>query len=76
YFMSLQKFPIAPLVIGVILGGLFDETFRRSLLISGGDLSVFISRPVATILLGLNLALVISQTPLAKHLFRRLKSRV
>ena len=76
YFMSLQKFPIAPLVIGVILGGLFDETFRRSLLISGGDLSVFISRPVAAILLGLNLALITSQTSLAKHLFRRVKNRV
>ncbi|WP_136440488.1 tripartite tricarboxylate transporter permease [Pacificoceanicola onchidii] len=75
YFMNLQKFPIAPLVIGVILGSLFDETFRRSLLISNGDLSVFVSRPVAAILLGLNLALIASQIPLAKRMFQRLKRK-
>ncbi|WP_108816820.1 tripartite tricarboxylate transporter permease [Loktanella sp. Alg231-35] len=67
YFMNLLKFPIAPLVIGVILGGLFDETFRRSLLISGGDILVFASRPVASILLLLNIALIMSQFPFVKR---------
>lgn len=75
YFMNLMKYPIAPLVIGVILGGLFDETFRRSLLISGGDLTVFASRPVAAILLALNVALVLSQVPLMKRAFGRLRGK-
>ena len=75
YFMNLLKIPIAPLVIGVILGGLFDETFRRSLLISGGDLTVFALRPVAAILLGLNVALVLSQVPLVKRAYMKLKGR-
>lgn len=76
YFMNLLKYPIAPLVIGVILGGLFDETFRRSLLISGGDLTVFASRPVAAILLALNLALVLSQIPVVSRIFGRLRRKV
>ena len=76
YFMNLLKYPIAPLVIGVILGGLFDETFRRSLLISGGDLAVFASRPVAAILLTLNLGLVLSQVPMMKRAVRRLRGKV
>ena len=76
YVMTLQKFPIAPLVIGVILGSLFDETFRRSLLISGGDIGVFVSRPVAAVLLGLNIALIASQTPVIKRGFARIKGRV
>ena len=75
YFMNLMKYPIAPLVIGVILGGLFDETFRRSLLISGGDLAVFASRPVAGILLALNLALIAAQIPAVKRTFGRLRGR-
>lgn len=75
YFMNLMKYPIAPLVIGVILGGLFDETFRRSLLISGGDLAVFASRPVAAILLTLNLTLIAAQIPLVKRAFGRLRGR-
>ncbi|SOH93872.1 putative tricarboxylic transport membrane protein [Monaibacterium marinum] len=76
YFMNMLKFPIAPLVIGVILGGLFDETFRRSLLISGGDVFVFGSRPVAGILLMLNIALVMSQFPVIKRAFSRLRRKV
>lgn len=76
YFMNLLKFPIAPLVIGVILGGLFDETFRRSLLISGGDLSVFVSRPVAGVLLMLNISLILSQLPSARRTFARLKGKM
>ncbi len=75
YFMNLMKYPIAPLVIGVILGGLFDETFRRSLLISGGDLAVFASRPIAAILLALNLALIAAQVPVVKRAFGRLRGR-
>ncbi|KFB08243.1 tripartite tricarboxylate transporter permease [Nitratireductor basaltis] len=62
-----MEYPIAPLVIGVILGGLFDETFRRSLLVSDGDLSTFITRPGAAILVVLNLLLILSQIPAVKR---------
>ena len=75
YFLNMLKFPIAPLVIGVILGGLFDETFRRSLLISGGDLTTFGARPVAAVLLALNLALIASQVPAVKRAFGRLRGK-
>lgn len=76
YFMSLLKYPIAPLVIGVILGGMFDETFRRSLLISDGDLSVFVSRPGAAILLVLNVALILAQIPAVRRIFGTLKRKI
>lgn len=75
YLMNILKYPIAPLVIGVILGGMFDETFRRSLLLSDGELSAFISRPGAAILLALNIALVLGQLPIAKRAMHRLKGR-
>ncbi|MEM6984948.1 MAG: tripartite tricarboxylate transporter permease [Pseudomonadota bacterium] len=69
--LGVLKFPIAPLVIGVILGGLFDESLRRALLITGGDAVEALSRPGAALLLGLNIALVLSQLPIVKSLFRR-----
>ncbi|WP_420328979.1 tripartite tricarboxylate transporter permease [Mameliella sp.] len=75
YLMNLMCYPIAPLVIGVILGGMFDETFRRSLLLSDGDLSVFVSRPGSAILLILILALILGQLPVAKRAMNRLKGR-
>ncbi|MEY1556710.1 tripartite tricarboxylate transporter permease [Yoonia sp. R2331] len=75
YFLNMMKYPIAPLVIGVILGGLFDETFRRTLFIADGDLSAFISRPGAAILLALNVALILSQIGAVKRGFARLIRR-
>ena len=76
YFMGMMKYPIAPLVIGVILGGLFDETFRRSLFLSDGDLGVFVSRPGAAILLGLNVALIAAQIPALRRGVAALKRRL
>ena len=76
YAMNLMHYPIAPLVIGVILGGLFDETFRRSLLISDGDLSVFVTRPGAAILVTLNVLLVLSQVTFIKKFWKKIFKKV
>lgn len=76
YAMTKMEYPIAPLVIGVILGGLFDETFRRTLLLSDGDLSVFISRPGSGILLALNILLIASQLPAVQRTFRAAKDKI
>jgi putative tricarboxylic transport membrane protein len=37
----------APLLLGFILGPMLEENFRRSLLISGGDPAVFLTRPIS-----------------------------
>ncbi|GAB5468299.1 MAG: tripartite tricarboxylate transporter permease [Rhodospirillales bacterium] len=66
-----MKFPIAPLVIGVILAGLFDENLRRALLVADGDLSVFVTRPGTAILSSLCLLLLVSQIPALKRPVRR-----
>ena len=70
-----MEYPVAPLVIGVILGGMFDESLRRTLFLSEGDLSVFVTRPGAAILSGLCLALILSQLPPVRRGFRRLFRR-
>jgi len=75
YGLIRMDYPIAPLVIGVILGGLFDETLRRSLLVADGDLTVFVSRPGAAILVALNLLLILSQVPPVKRRALRLIGR-
>ncbi len=43
--------PPAPLLLGSILGPMMEENVRRALLISGGDASVFVSRPISAVLL-------------------------
>lgn len=37
----------APLLLGFILGPLLEENFRRSLVLSGGDFSIFVTRPIS-----------------------------
>jgi TctA family transporter len=41
----------APLLLGFILGPMLEENFRRSMLLSHGDLSVFVTRPISLSLL-------------------------
>jgi len=36
----------APLVLGLVLGPLLEENFRRAMLLSGGDFSIFVTRPI------------------------------
>ncbi len=42
------EFPIAPILLGYVLGPLVEENFRRALLLSNGDLLVFFERPIST----------------------------
>jgi putative tricarboxylic transport membrane protein len=49
FFMRRYDFPIAPVILGVILGPLMETQARRAL--TGNDLSVFFSRPLTVFLL-------------------------
>jgi TctA family transporter len=50
----------APLLLGFILGPMLEENLRRTMLIAGGDTSIFITRPISAALLAVAFALVIS----------------
>ena len=47
YLMIGLRIPVAPLVFGVILGPLMEENLRRSLIISRGEWTIFLERPVS-----------------------------
>ncbi|MCA1586412.1 MAG: tripartite tricarboxylate transporter permease, partial [Acidobacteria bacterium] len=49
--MRLYDFPLAPAVLGLILGPLSEQQFRRALAISEGNVSVFFTRPISAIVL-------------------------
>jgi putative tricarboxylic transport membrane protein len=59
YGMRLLRMPVLPLVLGLVLGYMVESNFRRSLLISGGEYSIFVTDPVSAILLGLALMLTL-----------------
>ena len=49
----------APFILGFILGPLMEENFRRAMMISKGDPTVFIERPISAVLLLMSLALLV-----------------
>lgn len=51
YVLTKLDFPAAPVLLGVILGPMIEEHLRRALLISRGDPTVFLTRPISAILL-------------------------
>jgi putative tricarboxylic transport membrane protein len=54
----------APLLLGFVLGPLLEENLRRALIISRGDVSVFLTRPISAALLALAVAaLVVAVLP-------------
>jgi putative tricarboxylic transport membrane protein len=51
YIMKKTDFPTAPLVLAFVLGPLLEQAVRRSLIISQGDISIFVTRPWAIVFL-------------------------
>ena len=50
--------PKAPLIFGLILGGLVEQSFRQAMTISGGDPMIFLKSPISASLLALAMASV------------------
>jgi TctA family transporter len=57
-FAKLECEP-APLLLGFILGPLMEENLRRALLLSAGDATVFLTRPLSAMLLAVALILLL-----------------
>ncbi|MCM3005992.1 tripartite tricarboxylate transporter permease [Priestia koreensis] len=51
YFFSKNDYPIAPLVLGLVLGPMIENNLRRALTISNGDYGVFFTRPISLVFL-------------------------
>lgn len=60
YLMKKFDYEGAPLVLAFVLGPLLENNLRKSLIMSQGDFSIFLSRPLAAVSLLLALFLLIS----------------
>jgi putative tricarboxylic transport membrane protein len=45
-----MKYPMAPLVLGLVLGDILDKSLRRGLVLTEGDLGPFFTRPISLVL--------------------------
>jgi putative tricarboxylic transport membrane protein len=51
YVMRRLKYDSAPLVLALVLGPMMERSFREAMMISKGDLAVFVTRPISASLL-------------------------
>ena len=58
YLMNKFGFPVAPLLIGFILGPLVEVGLRQSMIMSRGGLDIFVTRPISAIFLLLAVATI------------------
>lgn len=58
YFMRRFDFPTSPVIIGMIIGPLLEQEFRRAMTISAGDPMIFLQKPLSLALLLIALAAV------------------
>ena len=59
YLFKKFQYEAAPLVLAFVLGPMLEKALRRSLLHSGGDPSVFFTRPISAVLLSIAFVLLI-----------------
>jgi putative tricarboxylic transport membrane protein len=59
YLMRRFDFPVAPCIIGLILGPLAEQNLRRALSITQGDWSVFVTHPISLALLILSVVMLL-----------------
>lgn len=51
YFMEKLEFPASPIVLALILGPMAERELRKTLIMTGGQASVFFTRPISAVLL-------------------------
>ena len=72
YALDKYKYPTAPIAIGLILGQLGEQEFRRSLVLSGGTPMIFVTNPISAVFLGLSILMLLA--PVFRILRRRLST--
>ena len=58
YVFNKLKYPLPPLVLALVLGDMAESSFRQSMLLSQGDLSIFWSNGLVGVIFGLGVILL------------------
>jgi len=72
FFMKQYDFSPATLILGLVLGKMMEENFRRQLMLTNGDYSTFFTRPISLIILCF-VALVLFYPAIAKLFKKKVK---
>ena len=59
YFLTKFEFPLPPIILGLILGPIAEESLRQSLVVSNGSWTIFITKPISALFLLITVAIVV-----------------
>lgn len=71
YLLRKLDYPMAPMVLAIVLGPLAESSMRQSLVISGGSLGVFFERPISGVIMVLSVLLFL--LPVFQFIKKKLK---
>lgn len=75
FVLRTYGYPMAPLVLGIVLGDLLEKNLRRGLVLSNGDLAPFVTRPISAVLFAAIVLIVVFRFEFVRRLVRRLVGR-
>mgnify|MGYP000914522029 CR=1 FL=1 len=78
FLMRRRDYPVAPMTLALVLGGMMDSNFRRAISLASSEnniLSALFGRPITLILLGLTIFTVASNMPFLKNKIRNYRGR-
>ncbi len=65
--LMVLDFSVAPIMLGFVLGPMMEENFRRALLLSRGDMMIFVQRPISGTFVAISALLLLAVTWSAWH---------
>jgi putative tricarboxylic transport membrane protein len=68
FILREMDYPMAPLVLGIILGDMLDKNLRRSLILSDGNIAPFFTRPICLALFIVTMLVVLSRSKWVKSM--------
>ena len=71
YLLRRRGFPVAPFVLGLVLGDIVDKSLRRGLVLSDGSLEPFFTRPISGVLAVVVAIMLLSQISPVRRIFVR-----
>ena len=76
FLMNEMDYPVAPMILGLILGTMLDTNFRRALVIAEGEILPFFSRPICLVLVFFIVLTLVSKTKWFNRIISGLKQAV
>lgn len=76
FVLRQMKYPMAPLVLGIILGTMMDTNLRRALTLGNGDLWPFFTRPISAVFVVIIAVTILLNFSAVRGLLAKLRAKV